>query len=312
MTIMEKIFKGDTMKKMLFVYNANAGKAQIKNHLVPILDTFVKGGYDVVVRPTQQRLDAFETVKQRADEFDLIACSGGDGTLNETVKGVISSGQRVPIGYIPAGTTNDFATSLGISKDMTEAAADIISGTPFECDIGEFNGINFNYIAAFGLFTEVSYQTSQQKKNLFGHLAYVIEGAKSLASVTSYHMKIEYDDKVIEDDFIFGMVSNSMSVGGFTSKTDLGVKLDDGLFEAAFIKMPKSSVQLQETLSALKKFELASDFFYLFRAKKIKISSSELIPWTLDGEFGGNIKEAEINCCHKAVSFIVKDSPDED
>lgn len=300
------------MKKMLFVYNANAGKAQIKNHLVTILDTFVKGGYDVTVRPTQQRLDAYQTVKDRANEFDIVSCSGGDGTLNETVKGVLASGVNVPIGYIPAGTTNDFATSLGIPKDMPEAAEGIISGTPFPCDIGSFNGLNFNYIAAFGLFTEVSYQTSQQRKNLFGHMAYVIEGAKSLASVTSYHMTIEYDGNVIEDDFIFGMVSNSMSVGGFTGMNPLGTELDDGLFEAAFIKMPKSTVQLQETLRDLTKFELSSDYFYLFRASEIKITANELIPWTLDGEFGGNIKEADIKCLNKAVEFIINKKNEEE
>ncbi len=295
------------MKKMLFVYNANAGKAQIKNHLVTILDIFVKGGYDITVRPTQQRLDAYETVKERAKDFDMVSCSGGDGTLNETVKGILASGVDVPIGYIPAGTTNDFATSLEIPKDMPEAAENIISGVPFPCDIGSFNGLNFNYIAAFGLFTEISYQTSQQRKNLFGHMAYVMEGAKSIASVTSYHMKIEYDGNEIEDDFIFGMVSNSMSVGGFTGMNPLGAELDDGLFEAAFIKMPKTTFQLQETLRDLTKFEMSSENFYLFRASEIKITASELIPWTLDGEFGGNIKEADIKCLNKAVKFIIKE-----
>lgn len=291
------------MKKLLFVYNANAGKAQIKTHLATIIDIFIKEGYDVTVRPTQKKLDAYEEIRSRAGEFDLVVCSGGDGTLNESVNGIIDSGTDTRLGYIPSGTVNDFAVSLGIPKDMPQAAEIAVTGREFPCDIGMFNGRNFNYVAAFGLFTEVSYSTSQQKKNIFGHLAYVMEGAKSLSSVMSYRLRIEHDGEVIEDDFIFGMVSNSMSIGGM--KGFIGeVSLDDGLFEASFIRMPTTTTELNRTLKDLARQDENSEYFYTFRAKNIKITSEELVSWTLDGEFGGHVKNADIKCNNKAVTFI--------
>lgn len=300
------------MKKLLFVYNSGAGKAQIKNYLSGIIDIFIKEDYDVTVRPTQCKLDAYETVRYRAHEFDLIVCSGGDGTLNETVCGIIDAGTNTPLGYIPSGTTNDFASSLSIPKDMLAAAEAIVTGVPFGCDIGRFNDNTFNYIAAFGIFTEVSYQTPQQKKNLLGHLAYVIEGAKSLTNIEPYHMIIEHDGETIEDDFIFGMISNSMSVGGFKTKSELGVKLDDGVFEAVFIKMPRNSIQLQETLkefTTLKTFEMKSENMFMFRSDKIRITSNELVTWTLDGEFGGHVKDAEVRCMNRAVTIMINGEP---
>lgn len=291
------------MKRLLFVYNANAGKAQIKTHLATIIDTFVKEGYDVTVRPTQKKLDAYEEIRLRAGEFDLVVCSGGDGTLNESVNGIIDSGSGTRLGYIPSGTVNDFAVSLGIPKDMPKAAEIAVGGKAFPCDIGRFNERNFNYIAAFGLFTEVAYSTPQQKKNIFGHLAYVMEGAKSLSSVMSHHLRVEHDGEVIEDDFIFGMVSNTISVGGMKGFAG-EVLLDDGLFEAAFIRMPTTTSELNRTLVDLARYDENSEYFYTFRASEITITSDELVSWTLDGEFGGHVKNAHIKCNNKAVTFV--------
>ena len=292
------------MHKLLFIYNPLSGKAQIKNYLSDIVDIFVKVGYDVTLRPTQAVLDAYYTVCERAKDFDLIVTSGGDGTLNETVKGLMTLENRPRLGYIPAGTTNDFASSLGISKNMIEAAQTIVNGENFPCDIGTFGNNNFTYISAFGAFTEVAYQTPQFNKNMFGHLAYVLEGIRSLKSIKTYRMSVEYDGNFIEDDFVFGMISNSMSVGGFKGKGELGIVLDDGYFEVALVKMPRTPIELQVTINDLLKFEVDSDYIYFFRAKSLKIICPDEVSWTLDGEFGGVHKDVEIKNINKAITFI--------
>ena len=230
------------MKKLLFLFNPHAGKAQIKNKLLQIVDIMVKGGYDVTIYPTQAREDAFRMVYDRAAEFDRIVCSGGDGTLDEAVSGMILSGNKIPLGYIPAGSTNDFANSLKIPKDMVKAAEIAISGEPFACDVGMFNEEPFVYVAAFGIFTAVSYKTSQEWKNILGHAAYILEGVKSLTEITSYRLRVECEDAVIEDEFIYGMISNSNSVGGFKNMTGKNVLLDDGKFEVTLIRKPKNIV----------------------------------------------------------------------
>lgn len=292
-------------KKLLFVYNPYSGKAQIKSNLSDIIDIFVKGGYVVTVHPTQQSLDAYSYIKENAEKYDLVACSGGDGTLNETVRGLMACENPPHVGYIPTGTTNDFASSLGLSKDMLEAAETIVNGEDFSCDIGEFNHNNFTYISAFGAFTDVAYETSQQRKNMLGHLAYVLEGVKRLGSIQSYRMTVEYDGKTFEDEYIFGMVSNSMSVGGIIRNLgEFGIKLDDGLFEVALIKMPNNMSELNKTLSDIMHRDLNSPYIRMFRASEIKFTSAVPVPWTLDGEFGGNKKEVLIKNNRKALTFI--------
>ena len=170
-------------RKLLFVFNPHSGKGQIKNNLVDIVDIMVKAGYEVTIYTTQARADATRKVIEEAQNFDRIVCSGGDGTLDEVVTGLIQSEASTPIGYIPAGSTNDFANSLGIPKEMVKAAEVAVGNNPFPCDIGDFNSDTFVYVAAFGLFTEVSYKTSQQLKNIFGHVAYIMEGAKHLHDI---------------------------------------------------------------------------------------------------------------------------------
>ena len=218
-------------QKLLFIFNPHSGKGQIKNNLVEIIDTMVKADFEVTVYTTQAQGDAIQKVAAEAANYDRIVCSGGEGTLDEVMTGLIQSGKDVPIGYIPAGSTNDFANSLGIPKDMTKSAAVAVGDHPFPCDIGDFNSDTFVYVAAFGLFTEVSYKTSQQLKNIFGHVAYIMEGAKCLHDIPSYNMQVEYDGNVFQDEFIYGMVTNSISVGGFKGMTGNDVKLDDGVFE---------------------------------------------------------------------------------
>lgn len=293
-------------KKLLFVLNPFSGKGEIKNKLMNIVDIFIKGGYEVTIHTTQKPQDATEVIEKKAEEYDLVVCSGGDGTLDETVTGMMRQDKRIPIGYIPAGSTNDFAGSLKIPKRMDKAAEIVVEGEPFSCDIGSFNGDYFVYIAAFGLFTDVSYGTSQELKNRIGHAAYILEGLKRLHTIQSYHMRIEYEDQIIEDDFVYGMVTNSTSAGGFKNITGKNVKLDDGLFEVTLICMPKNPLELNEIIGSLTNMIDNTDCIYTFKADKIKFISEIKIPWTLDGEYGGSHKELMIENQKQAVEIMVK------
>lgn len=300
-------------KRLLFVFNPHSGKAQIKNHLLEIVDTMVKAEYEVTIYPTQKAGDAREKVESEAENYDLVVCSGGDGTLDETVTGMMNRNMKGPLGYIPAGSTNDFATSLGISKDMVKAADAAVNGTVFPCDIGSFNGDYFVYVAAFGLFTEVSYKTSQEWKNVLGHAAYILEGAKCLHDIPAYLMQVEYDGVCYQGEFIYGMITNSTSVGGFKGMTGKDVLLDDGVFEVTLIRKPKNPIELNEIIASLINLVDDTDMVYSFKTSKVKIISKKEIPWTLDGEFGGNHVEVVIENCNRAVDIMVekKDEPAE-
>jgi diacylglycerol kinase (ATP) len=291
-------------KKLLFVFNSRSGKAQIKSKLLDMIDLFVKNGYEVTAHPTQAQQDALELVQENAPEYDMIVCSGGDGTVNEVVSGLMSVADRPLLGYIPAGTVNDFASSLHIPKDMLKAAHLAMEGTPFSCDIGGFNDRYFSYVAAFGIFTDVAYQTPQHFKNILGRTAYVLEGAKQLYNIKSYHMAVEYNGQVMEDDFIFGLVTNSTSVGGFKGFRGKGVKLDDGVFEVSLIKTPKNSIELQMIVSALMQKVINQDFITTFRTSELKLTCSEGVPWTLDGEYGGTHKAVRVQNHRQAIRIM--------
>lgn len=296
------------MKKMLFIYNPNAGTAMLKPRLADVIDIFVKGGYEVTAYPTQRYHDALAKMLSYTEDYDLVVCSGGDGTLDEVVTGMARREKKVPIGYIPAGTTNDFASSLHISKDMLEAADTAVNGCPFACDVGAFNDDYFVYIAAFGIFTDVSYETKQSMKNVLGHLAYVLEGTKRIFNVPSYHIKVTHDGEVIEDDFIFGMVTNSRSVGGFREIIGKNVAFDDGVFEVTLIKTPKNPIELNEIVASLVIKQINSKHVYSFRSKELKFESIEEIPWTLDGEFGGVHDEVLVKNMKQELQIMVKES----
>ena len=294
------------MKKLLFVFNPFSGKAQIKNHLLDIVDRMVKADYEVTIYPTQCAGDAKEKVLRDAENYDLVVCSGGDGTLDETVTGLMGCEKRIPLGYIPAGSTNDFATSLEIPKDMLQAADVAVSGELFPCDVGSFNGDTFAYVAAFGLFTEVSYKTSQEWKNLLGHAAYILEGIKSLYEIPSFLMQVEFNNCCIQDEFIYGMITNSTSVGGFKGMTGPDVELDDGVFEVTLIKKPRNPIELNEIIASLVNLVDESNMIYSFKTRQVKITAKTEIPWTLDGEYGGSHLEVEIKNMQKAIDIIRK------
>ena len=271
------------MKRMLFVYNPNSGMGLLKPKLSDVIDTFVKGGYEVTVYPTQRSQDAVRKVSEYTEEYDLVTCSGGDGTLDEVVTGMMMRENKTPIGYIPAGTTNDFASSLHISKNMLEAADTIVTGTPFSFDIGQFNDDYFVYIAAFGIFT-----------------------------IPSYKIKVIHDGETIEDEFIFGMVTNSRSVGGFKRITGENVIFDDGVFEVTLFKTPKNPVELNELLGAIVMRQINSDRIYSFKSGEVRFESVEAIPWTLDGEYGGTHEEVVIKNKNQALQIMVKEEAVED
>ena len=279
------------MKSLLFIYNPTSGKSKLPGELSAVLDVFTKAGYRVTTYPTQCKGDAARAARELGGTFDLVVCSGGDGTLSETVSGLMELEQRPVLGYIPAGSTNDCGKTLHLPKDMVKAAGVTVeTGIARPWDIGTLNGQSFVYIAAFGAFTEVSYDTPQELKNAFGHLAYVLAGIVSIPSITPYHIKVEYDGKEIEDDFFYGMVCNTISVGGMKTLHPDQVVLDDGLFEVVLVKRPLSIMELANGIQALFHNGPTEEGSALlsFRASKVTFTCDKPIPWTLDGEYGGS------------------------
>lgn len=294
------------MNRILFIYNTYAGKGRIGQELAGIQE--ILAGYGLLtVHPTKGVGDACQIAAQYGGQYDSIVCSGGDGTLHEVVEGLLAlpKAQRPPVGYIPAGTTNDFAKNLHLPFSMTDMAAVAVQGTPKEVDMGRFNEKNFLYVAAFGLFTDVSYTTPQPAKNALGHLAYVLEGAMRLTAIPSYHLTVEHDNGTVEGDFIYGMVSNTISVGGFKTKTPQPPVLDDGLFEVVLVRKPVNPAQIQVLVFALLQESFAEDdgVMLAIRTSKLAISSDQGVPWTLDGEYGGCPLVADIENLNQAVTL---------
>ena len=294
------------LKKMLFIYNPNAGTGVLKPRLSDVLDTFVKAEYEVTVYPTQRAQDAVRKIQEYQGDYDLIVCSGGDGTLDEVVTGLQHRQISVPLGYIPAGSTNDFAASLELPKDIVEAAETAVNGVAFPCDVGKFNSDYFIYIAAFGLFTDVSYETKQSMKNILGHLAYVLEGTKRIFNIPSYKIRVTHDGEEFEDEFIYGMVTNSRSVGGFSGIIGPGVVFDDGEFEVTLIKTPKNPIELNELLGAILMKQINPQRMYAFKSGCVRFESMEEIPWTLDGEFGGAHSEVVVRNKKQALNIMIR------
>lgn len=294
------------MKKLLFVYNPHAGKGKIKLNLCEIIDLFTQNGYEVTAYPTQAPLDGYEKVKSDASDYDLVVASGGDGTLSEVIKGLMEHPDKIPLGYIPAGSTNDFASSMAIPTKMVNAAEGIMNGVFFDYDIGEFNGQYYVYVAGFGAFTDVSYETPQNYKNMFGHMAYIAEGIKRLPKYTGYDMTVEHDGEVIEGSFILGLVSNSVSIGGMRKLIANGVCFDDGLFEVTLVKTPTNPLALQSLLTEAALNKLSEKNFITFKTSRVSFTSDSEIAWTLDGESGGQHKYVEIINHKQAVRFVIR------
>ena len=294
------------MKRLLFIYNPQAGKGLIRPHLANVVDIFTKAGYLVTVWPTQGKEDATHVAARQGWWYDRVVCCGGDGTLSETVSGLLTLDTPPVLGYIPAGTTNDFSKNLGLPRGVEKAAATAVEGTPRPCDMGRFNDRTFVYVAAFGIFTDVSYDTPQEFKNAFGHLAYVLEGATKLGDLgRGYHLTVEHDGGTLEGDFIYGMVTNTNSVGGFKVFPPNQVSLDDGVFEVVLVRQPRNVADLQDALvSLVRQNHEESRQVAAFHTRSLKVTAAETLPWTLDGEYGGNPEVARIENLNKAITLV--------
>jgi YegS/Rv2252/BmrU family lipid kinase len=294
------------MKKLLLLVNPFAGRQTGRNAVFDLVDRCDAAGYQVEVHPTRGREDTVRLLSARAGEFDLVLCCGGDGTLNETVSGLMGSAVRPPLGYIPAGTTNDFASTLGIPREPAAACERALYGKAFAFDVGRFNEKFFTYIAAFGAFTEVSYQTPQTMKNTLGHAAYLLEGIRRLPEIRPQRVHITYDGGELEDDYIFGAVSNSTSVAGVLRLSEEKVSLSDGKFEVMLIKNPHDIVALNGIIANLLTQNYDDRYVSFFHTTRAVIDTPDGMTWTLDGESGGNQTHVEIENCHCAVQLMLK------
>jgi YegS/Rv2252/BmrU family lipid kinase len=292
------------MKKMLFIYNPHAGKGGIKNKLSDIIEIFVGADYEVTIFSTRGKRDAANLVMEKGKDYDFIVCSGGDGTLNEVVDGLMTLETVPPCGYMPAGTVNDFASSLKIPKNMLAAARNVVEGVPFAYDIGSLNKDYFTYVAAFGAFTSVAYETPQSIKNILGKLAYFMDGAKKITNLESHYVRIKYEEGVIEGYFLLGLIANSNSVAGLKGLTGKNVRLNDGLFEVVLVKQPNNAIELQAIINGLLTSEHDDVNIRSFRTGYLELECKEKIAWTVDGEYGGSHKKAIIQNHREALRFI--------
>ena len=273
------------MKKMLFVMNPCSGQKKANKYLLEILDMFNRGGYEVTVHITAGPGDATEAVCRQCTGMDLVVCCGGDGTFNETVSGLLKAGQDIPVGYIPAGSTNDFAASMKLPSDVLDAVQNILDGEPVAYDAGDFGGRFFSYVASFGAFTRASYATPQSIKNALGHTAYVLEGINELSQIRKEHIRMELDDETVEDDYLFGAVCNSTSVGGILTLNPEEVDMADGLLEILLVRAPRSLMEIAECIQAVQNQRYNDCAMITFRSSgRIEVIANPDMPWTLDGE----------------------------
>ena len=294
------------MKKMLFVMNPYAGQRRANRYLADILSIFNRAGYRVESYMTGARGEATDIVRQYAPEMDLVACCGGDGTFNETVNGLLHSEVNIPVGYIPAGSTNDFAASLGLPANILQAAETVVTGEPSTLDVGKFGDRYFSYVASFGAFTRTSYATPQNVKNALGHAAYILGGISELSLLRTEHVKLQLDDEIVEDDFLFGAVSNSTSVGGVLSLDPKQVDLRDGKFEVLLLRSPRELGELSECIRAVQTAEYNCKMLTFTPASRITIWANAGMHWTLDGEMEPGHEEVTIENIHCGLKVMCK------
>lgn len=298
------LWRDTALKKMLFVMNPYAGTRKANRYLAEIIAIFNRAGFDVNTYMTGGQGDAIPYVKEHAGGADVVVCCGGDGTFNETISGLLQAGVDIPVGYIPAGSTNDFAASLKLSGNILQAAQDIVEGTPMRYDVGRFGQRYFSYVASFGAFTKASYTTPQNIKNLLGHTAYVLEGIQEISQIRPEHVRLELDDEVVEDDFLFGAISNTTSVGGILTLDPKQVDMCDGAFEVMLVRAPRELGELGECLRALQKQEYNCSMITFRSARRIRIFASDTMDWTLDGEREPGHAEVEVENLHTAVQIL--------
>ncbi len=293
-------------KKILLIVNPHSGLAKMKTELLQVVQILTDRDNTVTVYPTKERLDATAYVRALpTDLYDQIVVCGGDGTLNEVITGMMDAGLSYLLGYIPAGTLNEWSSGLGISRSIPQAAQDALNGREITLDIGRFGKQYFSYTASFGAFTEASYSAPQDMKNVFGQAAYFFEGIKGIGNIKPVHLQFETPEKTVEGDFLFGAVSNSLSVGGIVKFNESSVRLNDGKFEVLLIRNPANLFMLQPVIEGILKREFDREGMEFFSTDRIKVTGGEGLAWTLDGEYAGGSQTVEIENIHNAVRLIV-------
>ena len=295
------------MKKLLFIVNPRAGKTKSSAPLFDAVAAFSRAGYLVRVFLTEAGGEARTYAAKWGPQYDVVVCAGGDGTLNETISGLMTLPQRPLLGYLPNGSTNDFAASLHLSSDPRHAAQAIASGQPHALDIGRHNDRYFAYVASFGAFTRSSYSASQAAKNALGHFAYILEGLGDLDSLRPYNCRIEADGETFEGDFIFGAVCNSTSLGGLVKLDPKRVHMDDGMFELILLRMPKTALDLQNLITALNRMDYDYPGVIFRHVRSVTVTTREDIPWSLDGQYAPSAPRVEIRSLHNAVQLMIQD-----
>lgn len=293
-------------KRLLLIVNPCSGRAKMHTELLKVIEILSAGGFSVTVYPTKFKGDATEYITTLEDgDFETVVVCGGDGTLNEVITGIMNKGLNIKLGYIPSGTLNEWSSGLKISRNIETAAADIINGCETNLDIGKFNDKYFSYTASFGAFTSASYSAPQDVKNVLGQAAYFFEGIKSLANIKPIHLKFTHQNEVIEGDFLFGAISNSLSVGGIVKYDNAKVRLNDGEFEVLLIRNPDNILKLQPIIDGILRRDFTREGMEFFRTKDILIETDENVSWTLDGEYAEGQPKMRVENLHKAITFIL-------
>ena len=296
------------MKRLLFFINPNAGHAEIRSSLMDVLQIFCKAGYAPTIHMTSGPRDITRQIAERGPQYDLLVCAGGDGTLNEAVSGLMALpyDKRPPLGYIPGGTVNDVASTLGLSKDPIRAAQDIVTGRLYPLDIGSFGPDRFfTYVAAFGIFTDVPYETPQEDKRIWGPLAYIMNGASALGRLKPTHVRVYYEGRKEEADVLVGLVTSTTSVGGFKATKDLGISLNDGLYEMILVRATKTLAEFNLAATRALRLDFDNNSFISAQTGALRFEFDEPVSWTVDGEFGGSVTEVEIHNEHRAIDIVV-------
>ncbi|HIS64623.1 MAG TPA: YegS/Rv2252/BmrU family lipid kinase [Candidatus Avoscillospira avistercoris] len=292
-------------KQMLFFVNPNAGHAEIRTQLMDVVTIFTRGGYDVTVHPTSRSGEIPQVIAAEGHRYDMIVSAGGDGTLNESVTGLMQLSQPPVLGYLPGGTVNDVASTLQLPKNCLEAAKIVVSGRPVSIDVGSINDRWFAYVAAFGAFTDVSYRTAQNDKRILGRMAYLLRGVQAITEIRPIPVTVEVNGQTIQDEVILGLVGSTTSVGGFKARRELEISLTDGLSEIILVRRIKNLVDLNAVAAAILRQDFTGEYFHSFKASEAVISFEDPVAWTLDGEFGGNIRRAEIHNHRQALQIMV-------
>ena len=293
------------MKKLLFILNPYAGQRKANRLLLEIIEIFNRADYEVMVHITAGHGDAKLKAMHYASQMDMIVCCGGDGTFNETAAGVLASGVDVPIGYIPAGSTNDLANSLKLPADVLLAAKMIVQGNLRRLDMGSFNGRYFSYVASFGAFTRASYATPQSLKNALGHMAYLLSGIQELSQIKAHRLRFELPDgTVLEDDYLFGAISNSTSVAGLLTLSKDRVDMSDGQLELMLIRSPKDPIELADCLMAMQRQTYDCAMITFLSTAGVKVTAPSDMDWTIDGEREEGKAEIDIRCVYQPLQIV--------